>query len=1051
MSTTRITSPSIEETVVVQIGGRLMSLTYDQTQVRDGFYPVKKLKPVPKKPASVLLTETANKISAEAASKMFKENAIVQLIKAGKEEEIDEIIKLLNEYFEFKYPDGFELYFGASDSDYQIDLRMFYSIHDKMKIEQKIKNLFTSCYAQNSHGQTMENVQFILDQRDFDGSRKALIIKSINKDQLKNFISEIAQLQQQAYVPPSNEIVSLLREHLPLPDEVKSSLHINESTGDIESDFFCKSALMCKFNPSGAQFLYRGNAEAKEITFKSNSYERLDSVNVLKYQLIIKINDLNLLIKDLNGLKNPPNTTPLPPPINQTAPSKDLGPEEMKYLVEAISGSPYFSSLTKEAIENKLRFATYGSFFIRLSTDKKDIVVTIKTRTSIGTWGETGKESYIAHRAFGKKDLIKCLTEPQKLINEAIRISQQDMDDFDKDFEKQKIEYLKVVRRDFTFSDQAISALNVLAKNHGVPYDYAIECILYIVNYFKPPGTDAASFCADAASLFNSLYEQVKSDLMILGGEFYATQILNNYAHLWLPTLLIKNESNNEYGINYAIFYRRLLEEAKKEGDMRKVLFFIRLHPGLIAISHVYLNEALQQKIADENLVKEFLKLDQFDINGLDRQNNTFFHLACAHFHSVELFQSLMARQPRLDIRDNMGRTALDIILINNNQAALNVLMQHYDKKFLASCISLPLLKSEVTMKKYQNTPLHIACANDMDYIVEILLLRGDEIDWNAENRNGNTPLTLAYINGNERIINLLLAREGIQDLKAPKLYYACRYNHLKMVIYLLRQETTESAIEKINKIPLNHSYTPLHLVCNTVETAKLLLGYKGIDINKKDWEGNTALHTACAAGNLEIVKLLLNYGGADLHATNKEGKTPLHLVCGREKGYYKDDIIDPEIIAELLAADPTTLHDLTPHKQTLLHLACKNTNLGTVKLLLKQKEININLQDHDGMTPLHLACLRKNGIGFAGIVETLLKEEKIDITVKNASGRLPIEMANGIDRMDRDHVKKLFKEKKQRDAAKVTFNNPLVLFPVPKGDASTPPGIVVNHLNIRY
>ena len=47
-------------------------------------------------------------------------------------------------------------------------------------------------------------------------------------------------------------------------------------------------------------------------------------------------------------------------------------------------------------------------------------------------------------------------------------------------------------------------------------------------------------------------------------------------------------------------------------------------------------------------------------------------------------------------------------------------------------------------------------------------------------------------------------------------------------------------------------------------------------------------------------------------------------------------------------------------NSDTPLHLVCKNGNLEIVKLLLKQKGIDINMVDKNSDTPLHLVC--KNG-----------------------------------------------------------------------------------------
>ena len=77
--------------------------------------------------------------------------------------------------------------------------------------------------------------------------------------------------------------------------------------------------------------------------------------------------------------------------------------------------------------------------------------------------------------------------------------------------------------------------------------------------------------------------------------------------------------------------------------------------------------------------------------------------------------------------------------------------------------------------------------------------------------------------------------------------------------------------------------------------------------------------------------------------------------------------------------------------------MACQAGNLHGVKVLLKERNIDINVQDSNGDTPLHEACVR----GEDEIVELLLKfkphgaEDKVKIQlVKNHLGLTPFHLA---------------------------------------------------------
>jgi ankyrin repeat protein len=51
--------------------------------------------------------------------------------------------------------------------------------------------------------------------------------------------------------------------------------------------------------------------------------------------------------------------------------------------------------------------------------------------------------------------------------------------------------------------------------------------------------------------------------------------------------------------------------------------------------------------------------------------------------------------------------------------------------------------------------------------------------------------------------------------------------------------------------------------------------------INKKDSNGQTALHSACYGGSISVVKLLVSHG-ADPKALNHKGKAPFYYAVSR-------------------------------------------------------------------------------------------------------------------------------------------------------------------------
>merc|ERR1712146_141464 len=69
---------------------------------------------------------------------------------------------------------------------------------------------------------------------------------------------------------------------------------------------------------------------------------------------------------------------------------------------------------------------------------------------------------------------------------------------------------------------------------------------------------------------------------------------------------------------------------------------------------------------------------------------------------------------------------------------------------------------------------------------------------------------------------------------------------------------------------------------------------------------------------------------------------------------------------------------------------ACEEGHTEIVKALLAHPEIDVNVQDQDGETPLHRACW----MGQSEIVKILLAHPKIEPCIQNKHGETPLDHA---------------------------------------------------------
>jgi len=114
------------------------------------------------------------------------------------------------------------------------------------------------------------------------------------------------------------------------------------------------------------------------------------------------------------------------------------------------------------------------------------------------------------------------------------------------------------------------------------------------------------------------------------------------------------------------------------------------------------------------------------------------------------------------------------------------------------------------------------------------------------------------------------------------------------------------------------------------------LLIEKGVDINWKSYENNTALHTAVGTFNIKIIKYLID-NGANINAQNESGDTPLHIALKRAR------IIDPLDITTLFIQKEANINIKNKKEYTPLHFAIVNNWFETVELLLIHNAIFTN------------------------------------------------------------------------------------------------------------
>lgn len=196
-----------------------------------------------------------------------------------------------------------------------------------------------------------------------------------------------------------------------------------------------------------------------------------------------------------------------------------------------------------------------------------------------------------------------------------------------------------------------------------------------------------------------------------------------------------------------------------------------------------------------------------------------------------------------------------------------------------------------------------------------------------------------------------------------PKLLSECTTGNLKGVKECIEKHgvSTNCLGDKSTLLIEVCKYCTPERESEYLEVAKYLIS-KGVEVNRIDGTGNTALLYAVKNGFNELTKLLIAHS-ADVNYVRKFDdnqiiETPLFLAVSN--GHSK--------VMETLLSTDAALFDETTKNKSFLHIAAEKGNPVSVAILIDQG-FSPDAKDSNHQTPLHIAAKK----GFPLVIQTLL------------------------------------------------------------------------------
>jgi ankyrin repeat protein len=354
------------------------------------------------------------------------------------------------------------------------------------------------------------------------------------------------------------------------------------------------------------------------------------------------------------------------------------------------------------------------------------------------------------------------------------------------------------------------------------------------------------------------------------------------------------------------------------------------------------------------NVMKELLNWEDANINALDLYGFAPLHLAVRSTanRGTVVVEALLQVQ-NIDVNIASARSSSDVQPLQ---------MAGTNEAHFVLCFPFQPLEAPQESSTHL-TPLHFAAKMGSRRIVD-LLLQWPMIELNVQDSRGYTPLNFAAQDGHVEVVQRFL-QEGpdrvnfeARDNEGLTPVWRATWNDRMEVVRLLwdvvwRQEYDRIDIWLPKLLSGDQNLTTVRFLFSSFPTDKLIQVIEemgnaddlNLETTRANLLGRLATEVASPDSNRSPGETLLHWVAKNSHSK----LIPQIMISERQTGGFLNEM---DIAQSSIGG---------PRGQTALHYAAKAGHGDVVKTLLAHtSELDLNLKNSDGDTPLHLAT--KNG-----------------------------------------------------------------------------------------